>query len=247
MKIQFNNALFCIILGFICFNTNTLNAQNKGSKKDKKQTTKYIKAFLESSFDEYSAIHNSTNLSYLTRLKKFSIYPSFAFSKIRQNGRLFEMSFALKDLENRDEFIEKKRIDTILTTPAIGETVFSLAIGSRFEWAWRIHQTEKHDFYVGISGNPTFSYYKTVPYTTASFPFYKYTLTTGISLTPRWCWHLTDRFLVDVNVPLTFLQGEFNHAYVGNPVLPIFARTTEGVLANFVFKPQIRIGFGIKI
>jgi hypothetical protein len=246
MKKQINSVLFCIILGLFSFKTNIINAQNKGSKKDKKETTNYIKAYLESSFNEYSTVHNSTNLSYLTRLKKFSIYPSFAFSKIRQNSSLFEMSFALQDLEIRDDLVEN-RFDTISKIPERGEKVFSLAIGSRFEWAWRINQNEKHGFYVGVSENFTFTYYNITPYTTSSFPFYRYALTTGISIVPRWCWHLTDRFLMDVNVPIDFLQGGINYIYSGNPALPTFARNKDDIFANFVLKPQFRIGFGLKI
>ncbi len=248
MEKQFNNALFCLILASFSPITNALYAQNKNAKKDKKETTKYLKVYLETSYEAEKTISQDNNYVNINEFKRFNIYPSFAFSKTKTNGRFFEMSFSLNNLEYSDNVTTTTPVSSPnITVSARGATSFSLAVGSRFEWAWRMLESEKSKFYVGISANPIFSYNKSVPYTTSSFPFYKFALTTNISIVPRWCWHLTDRLLLDVNVPLTFLQGEATYAYTANPVLPTFARTTNEVLANFVFKPQFRIGFGVKI
>jgi hypothetical protein len=248
MKKYLNKALLCFILVFIFLKTENVKAQNEVSKKEKNKTEKYLKVYLETSYESKMTTKKDNNYTNITQLKRFKVYPSFAFSKIKTNGRFFEMSFALKEMAYSDDIsqiIPNNLPNT--SVPERGSTSYDLAMASRFEWAWRLNQAVKHSFYVGVSGNPIFSYSNIVPYTTASFPSYKYALTAGLSVVPRWCYHLSDKLLIDVNTPMTFLQSEINYAHIGDPSLPTFARNTKQAFANFVFKPQFRIGFGVRI
>lgn len=247
MKKLFNKTLFCLIIGFLSFKTTMINAQNEQIKKDKKAVEKYLKVFLETNYDVSKSTTSAPFVTYSNQSKSLKIFPSFAFTKIHPKGRLFELSFALQDLEMKDD---KSTIqnDTLNTNiPWRGTKTFLLAIGSRIESAWRINQVGNSLIYLGISTNPTFLYNNNLPYTTATFPSHQYVLTAGLSVVPRWILNLNDRFLIDINMPLTFLQGEISTSYYGNPVLPTYARTINEAKIDFLFKPQFKVGFGIKI
>lgn len=247
MKKQFNKTLFCLIVGLLSFKTTIIYAQNEHIKKDKKAIEKYLKVFLETNYNVSKSTKKAPLETYYNQSKSLKIFPSFAFTKIHPKGRLFELSFALQNFEMKDDK-STIRNDTLNTNiPWRGAKTFSLAIGSRIESAWRINQLGKSLFYLGISTNPTFFYDNNLPYTTASFPSHKYVLTSGLSVVPRWILNLNDRFLIDINTPLTFLQGEISTSYYGNPVLPTYARTVNVAKVDFLFKPQIKVGFGVKI
>jgi hypothetical protein len=246
MKKQFNNALFYFILALFTINVNTLKAQTKLNPKDKNKTRCYFKTYLETSYDAKETIIKQGGRTFSNQSKYFKIYPSIAFTKINAKGRLFEMSFALQDLVHQDDLTENSIDSLNVRLPSRGAETFFLAIGSRFEWAWQVKNMGESQFYLGISTNPVFSYENVVPYTTASFPSYHYDLATGFSVVPRWCWQLTDKLLIDINLPLTFGEIDLNYSYTGDPTLPTFSREKTELKASFVLKPQLRIGFGLR-
>jgi hypothetical protein len=247
MKKQVGMAVFCFIFLSFSFNVNTLNAQTKTAKKGKTETTRYFKTYLETGYESKKTVLNQAGRSFTNQSKYFKIFPSVAFSKTHAEGRLFEMSFALQNLEYRDDISESTFDSINIKVPTRGAETFSLAIGSRFEWAWQMVNTNKSQLYLGVSANPVFSYENVVPYTTANFPSYQYDLTTGFSIVPRWCLQLTDRLLLDFNLPLTFWEVGINHSYFGNPVLPTFAREETETKTKFLLKPILRIGLGVRI
>jgi hypothetical protein len=243
MKKQITKALFCFTLFFLI--SSTIQGQTKAKKKED-EVRKYLKVYLETRYESKQSLIRLGGRTLSSQLKYFKIYPSIAFAKINSDGRLFEMSFALINLEQRNDLSEN-RIDSLsIRLPTRGAETFSLAIGSRFEWVWQLKKAETHQLYLGISANPIFSFENVIPFTTASFPSYQYDLTTGLSVVPRWCWQLTDRLLIDVNVPLTLTEIDLNYSYIGDPVLPTFARTQTKLTSKFVLKPQLRIGFGVR-
>jgi hypothetical protein len=246
MKKQAKNALFYFILALFTFNSNVIKAQKNVDTKDKNKTTRYFKTYLETIYDSKETVKKQGGRTFSNQSKYFKIYPSIAFTKINSNGRLFEMSFALINLEQRNELSEN-RIDSLsIRLPTRGAETFSLTVGSRFEWAWQVKSTGISQFYFGISTNPVFTFENVIPYTTASFPSYQYDLTTGLSVVPRWCLQITDRLLIDVNIPLTFNEINLNYSYVGDPSLPEFAREKTELTSKFVLKPHLRIGFGVR-
>jgi hypothetical protein len=246
MKKQVKNALFYLFLVLITLKANSIKAQNTDDTINKNKSTRYFKAYLETFYDSKETILKEASRTFINQVKVFKIYPSIAFTKINSEGLLFEMSFALQNLEYKND-ISENRIDSLsIRVPTRGAETFSLALGSRFEWAWQLKNTGTNQLYLGISANPTFSFENIVPYTTASFPSYQYDLTTGISIVPRWCWQLTDKLLMDVNIPFTFTEIDLNYSYVGDPSLPEFAREKTGLKSKFVIKPQLRIGFGVR-
>lgn len=246
MKKQFNKILFCFVAGLFLFKTTMINAQNEPIKKNKKVAEKHLKVFLETNYEASKSTKSTTFATYTNESKRLKIFPSFAYTKITPKGRLFELSFALQDLDLKDD---KSTIHDTLNNniPFRGAKSLSLSFGSRIESSWRIIEQENNQFFLGISTNPTFNFNNVSPYTTASFPSHQYVMTTGLSIVPRWIWHLNDKFLIDINMPLTFLQGEISTSYYGNPVLATFARTVNEAKIDFLFKPQIKVGFGVKI
>ena len=247
MKITFNKALFCFIVGLLSFKTTIINAQNEETKKGKKGVEKYLKVFLETNYDISKSYTISTLVTHNNESKSLKIFPSFAFTKIHPKGRLFEMSFAFQNFEMKDNK-STFQYDTLNSYTLLhGTKTFSLEFGSRIESAWRIIEKGHNQFYLGISTNPTFDFNNVTPYSTASFPSHQYALTSGLSIVPRWILNINNRFLIDINMPLTFLQGELSTSYYGNPVLATFARTVNVAKVDFLFKPQLKIGFGVRI
>jgi hypothetical protein len=247
MKKQAKTVLFYFILLLLSSKINLSNAQTERKKNDKVGKIKYFKAYSETDYASEKNILSGSGRTITNQSKYFRIVPSLAFTKIRKYGRLFEMSFALQKLEFRDD-ISENAIDSLkIVEPTRGSKDFSLAIGSQFEWAWQMLNAQKSQLYLGVSTNPILSYDKSVPYTTANFPFYQYDLTTRFSIVPRWCVQLNDKFLLDFNIPLTFWEVDFKHTYTGNPILPTFVRTRTEAKTDFVLKPSLRIGFGVRI
>ena len=247
MKKPFNNTLFYLIIALLSFKTTTINAQNEEVKKNKKVTEKFLKIFLETDYVTSKSTTIAHFITYSNESKRLKIFPSFTYSRMTPKARLFELSFALQNFDLKDD---KSTIqnDTLNTNiPWRGTKTFSLAVGSRIESAWRIIERGHNQFYLGISTNPTFDFNNVLPYTTGTFPSHQYILTSGLSIVPRWIWNLNNRFLVDINMPLTFLQGEISTSYYGNPVLPIYARTINKAKVGFLFKPQFKVGFGVRI
>lgn len=245
MKKQVTKALLCFTLFLLIFNLNTIHGQTKAEKKDD-TVRKYLKVYLETRYESKQSLISLGGRTISNQSKYFKIYPSIAFNKIHSDGRFFEMSFALQNLEYRNELSEN-RIDSLnIIQPTRGAETFSLAIGSRFEWAWQLKNGGTNQLYLGFSANPIFFYDNVVPFTTASFPSHQFDLTTGLSVVPRWCWQLTDRLLMDVNIPFTFTEIDLNYSYIGNPSLSTFAREKTELKSKFVLKPQLRIGFGVR-
>ncbi len=247
MKKQFNKTLFCLIVGLLSFKTTIIYAQNEQIKKDKKAIEKYLKVFLETNYNASKSTTNAPFVTYSNESKWLKIFPSFAYTKVRPKGRLLELSFALQNLDLKDDKSSIQNDTLNSNIPWRGTKTFSFAFGSRIESAWRIIEKGHNQFYLGISTNPTFDFNNVLPYTTATFPSHQYVLTSGLSIVPRWILNLNDRFLIDINMPLTFLQGEISTSYYGNPVLPTYARTVNVAKVDFLFKPQIKVGFGVKI
>ncbi len=247
MKKPFNKIPFCFIVGLLLFKTTIVNAQNEQVKKDKKVVEKYLKVFLETNYVASKSTTNAPFVTYSNESKRLKIFPSFAYTKITPKGRLFELSFALQDLDLKDDKSTIQNDTLNSNIPWRGTKSLSLSFGSRIESAWRIIEKGHNQFYLGISTNPTFTFNNVLPYTTGAFPSHQYVLTTGLSIVPRWIWNLNNRFLVDINMPLTFLQGEISTSYYGNPVLPTYARTVNEAKVDFLFKPQFKVGFGVRI
>jgi hypothetical protein len=246
MKKQVKNPVFYFITLLFLSNINILKAQNEVNSKGKNISTRYFKTYIETSYDSKETVLKQGGRTYSSQSKYFKIYPSIAFTKINEKGRLFEMAFALQDLAYQEDLTENSIDSLNIREPTRGAEAFFLAIGSRFEWAWQVKSVGTSQLYFGVSTNPIFSFENIVPYTTATFPSYQYDLTTGFAVVPRWCWQLNDRILLDVNVPLTFAEIDLNHSYVGNPVLPTFAREKTELTGKFGLKPQLRMGFGVR-
>jgi hypothetical protein len=68
MKKQVEMALFHFILLFLILKTDTLNAQTKNKKKDKTETTRYFKTYLETGYESKKTVLNQTGKSFTSQI-----------------------------------------------------------------------------------------------------------------------------------------------------------------------------------
>ncbi len=239
--------LLLIVLGFafpkMAF-AQTIEPAKKHSNK-----AHILKAYII--IDPYSYKNIVDNDTVLLRqtVGNVSFRPTFAYEKVRANGRFFQISLINLDVRKRDDYREPKSQNG-LNYPVSGSQISLYSLSVLTEWGFPIYyNAEKKDrFLVSLAVGEFINSYSIVPYSTAAFPSRNTSAGLNVGITPRWQHHFNSRCFLDVNVPIMVGTASYEYRYFGNPVLPTYARTVHQTLWTWTPKDLIiRVGLGVKI
>jgi hypothetical protein len=189
-----------------------------------------------------SYVNTSTALQYLQ--------PSIAFQWHAKNNNFHELE--LTKLQLGKEIYNTKLVNdsTNATISTGGGELVTTSIALRYEYIFHFIKTRQIKLVpsLGLGGNP---YFRQTTYQQIVSNDFKSTYSkTGFKafVTPRVNYFITNKFFLDVNMPICIFDAVATSDYVGNPVLPLANRTKN----SFEFGPfpkyiSARIGLGIKI
>jgi hypothetical protein len=192
-----------------------------------------------------SALYNVNNTTALQYLQ-----PSIALQWHAKNKNFHELE--LTKLQLGKEVYNSKLVNdsTNATISADGGALVTTSIALRYEYIFNFIKARQTKLVpsIGLSGNP---YFRQTTYQQIVSNDFKSTYSkTGFKafITPRINYFITNKFFLDVNMPICIFDAVATSDYVGNPILPLANRTKN----SFEFGPfpkyiSTRIGLGIKI
>ncbi len=249
-------AIYVCLASFLSFN-NRVQAQT--SKKEAPQYRYVFKGYLRYFDDKQSnSVTNVDNNIFTTTTRKTLLLPSIALTKYRKDGSFWEFSItdfnfsydknqrSVQILFQRDSFGNLVPV-TDFSLPSRGTEVFTNYLGLRFERSFSLISNKNSRFqpFLGLSCDPSVSYQKVTPFSSATFQTKVFELSNTLTLTPRLTYTVSKRFLIDLNVPVSLIKFSANYRSEDNPILPTFARKTTDFNAQLLSKIwAIRLGIG---
>jgi len=121
----------------------------------------------------------------------------------------------------------------------------------RYEYNYNIlKKSKKYHPYIGASAQPGIGYLRTTPLISNLYKTDLFKTNLLIQVVPRLIIDLSDRFILDINLPIPLASIYWSVLNVDNPNLPIEERKTSSAgldIIKFRDNFQFRIGLGIKL
>ena len=246
MKRLFTHSILCI-LSLLSFYPSSF-AQTIKTEKQYGNKQHVLKAYLiiDPQYDKYEYQDDSTFSK--TSEGGLALRPTFAYEKVRANGRFFQISLSNFSINSRDDFSEKRPLSS--APPVRGAKTFQFSVATLTEWGFPIfyEPTRKNNFLVSAAVGEFLDMWKVTPYTTASFPSEYLSMGLNLGIIPRWQYRFNQKCYLDVNIPFMIGTAALEYRYFGNPILPNFARTNTGFEWTWTPKDfMIRVGLAVRI
>ncbi len=171
------------------------------------------------------------------------LHPSIALMWKGKNRISHEVELA--------NFVWQKRDDLRIDSPFVGthlnhQSHFALAF--RYEYMYRIgKETWRFSPIIGAGIAPYVQQHKTQFYTSASYPTNTFATGAKVYVTPRLNVRLTNRWFLDINVPITLFEPSLLKFVIQNPSLPL--RQQNNSYFNFTGFSTIsaRVAVGVRL
>ncbi len=179
--------------------------------------------------------------------KQFAVNFAFGFNKMYKNGVFWEASTMFRRLRFDENETEQILVNQNVSTPSRGSKTTEVDVATRFEVGFPIYSEDNgaQRLFIGAALDPSVFFNKLVPFTTNVFP--TTTVNMGLDLTavPRWQMRMSERLILDVNVPIRLVKTVINFSQNDDPTFPISERMESGFNAKFSPNIQLRVGLGI--
>ncbi len=250
-------AIYVCIASFLSLN-NVVQAQT--SKKEASQYRYVFKGYLRFFYENKSirTTDFSGNVT-LEKVRNAAILPTIGIAKYRKDGQFFELSLTNFNFFYQNEEIIREvifgidsfgnRVTILDKIPSRGAEILTNHLGLRLERSFPLLSNKNNRFQpvVGLSCDPSVFYQSTTPFTSAAFPTRVFELSNTVAFIPRLTYAVSNRFLIDLNVPISLVKFAFDYRYDSDPRLPTFARETTGFSATLLSKMwAIRLGLGYR-
>lgn len=182
--------------------------------------------------------------SSVTKTKKLDLLkPSVAFNWTDKKGRTREIELSSFILNSR------KDNTTLGTTALMGRSVTTYDISLSFEQIFNFAKQKNWKLKpsLGAGVAPYFNMEKITPYTTALVPSTNTSYGARLYFAPRVNYSVSDRFFIDLNVPVTVADMGVQSQKTFVPAINSEMTSSTGNFNAFTTMPSVRIGAGLRI
>jgi hypothetical protein len=230
-----------------------LFALSANGQESNREYTRAVKLYNLIDWESYSTswTDSDTNFFNPTQSSLRIFHPTIAYQWQSKKGNYHELELITLRLSH-EEHILKSASPSSGASSQIAESMIVSQFGFsvRYEYQMDLIAKDKKpwDFSLGLGINPYYFYQISRSELTTIFPTSLSTFGTRLFAVPRFSWHLSPRFFLDVNVPICL--GEYRHQYHydENPAFAISERGRRQV--DFSTLPALfsgRIGIGFKL
>jgi hypothetical protein len=183
----------------------------------------------------YPLITTSKNITFLK--------PSVAFMWTDKKGHTREIelsSFSLNKRDDRTAFGTVSKSGQVVTSTDIAirvERIFNFAKRKQ----WKLKPS------LGCGVMPYFNMAKATPYTSVNVPFTDMHYGVKAYVAPRINYNVSNRFFIDLNIPLVFADMGVQHQKAFNPGLLKEISYNVGNFDAFSESPSVRLGVGLRL
>lgn len=229
-----------LILFCLSFFTNAQESKNH---------TVNIKLYSNVNFlhsEDQNFVLSGDSLNNSNQIKLF-ISPAFTF--VRQNGNFHEIElseFSFNKTNNKSSLTNNS--GTLYSVD--GERVTNYSISLRYEYGFMFLKkaNSKIHPYLGVSIHPYYSYTNSNPLLSTFYRTSETSIGVNVSIVPRIQWNISERFLLDLNVPFSIASTELNLIRNENPTYTTEQQSTYKILGDVLAsKYLVRLGIGFKI
>ena len=183
---------------------------------------------------------------------KFNLgYFSPAVGFYADNGNYHEIEFSKLIIDRTD-------ITSYDLTDSIGQPDHTRAsslrtnitVGLRYEYNYIIIKNPDSKFQpsIGFGVNPYYTLYNYKPKVSLSYPVKEHTIGAMVQILPRIIYNISERWFLDLNIPINLSDFYYTNNNTGNPTLPIAERNTGTInLDVFPGKYLFRFGAGCRL
>jgi hypothetical protein len=178
-------------------------------------------------------------------------YFSPAFSFYQPNGNF-------QEIELSRIAINSSRNQSVITTDTNGKVTkvlgmdrTNVAIGLRYEYDYRLFKKKddcKLKSYLGIAVNPYFSSSTFDPNSTIYFTTRQQSIGATIAFMPRLNYYISERWFLDLNIPISIMDMNITTNKVDNPILSEQQRSVSTVnFSQLPCKFLVRFWVGFRV
>lgn len=212
-------------------------------------TTKYfVKGYLTGYLSSYTNSLALNNRQLNTSIGDY-VQPTFAVGFYNKRGNYHEVELSTIRAKKTDitEFIETSP-NTF--EPRTGYIINRTELAMRYEYVKVFFKNKKTCVQpsIGIAGMPYYSRYVSTPRSTAYFPVKQTSLGVRAFIVPRLAIPLSQRVMLDVNIPICLIEGGVTQKQIGNPNIPAHAQDNNIIdLMTLPDYHTARLGLMVKL
>lgn len=191
-----------------------------------------------------------TRMNYEKEMSVFNFSPAVVFHNKKGNSHELELS----RLWMQKQFLETYDVlDSTGQTVNIvsGETVSRFHIQLRYEYTiglFKKKNWKKLNSAIGFSAAPFYKWEKYSYSVSMPFPVSKSAFGIYLAVIPRIQYNLTEKWYLDLNVPITLVTMQFNNEKNEDPSIPVEQRTNSTIgFYNTPFGYAVRLGLGLRL
>jgi hypothetical protein len=237
-----------VILFVLAF-TNTANAQNTNL-----DYSGALKIYNLTSYETYttSVFTDTTNSNYhFSKHSALTVFhPTVAYQWKTTKSNFHEVELTGLMFANKRSQTVLMNDSTNINPTIGGMNTLTSELSLRYEYILTFNKMKESKFVpsVGFGLNPFYRRISNRPVLSNMYPSSERQFGVRAFITPRITYFVTQKFFLDLNIPLCFSEFNLTALRQDNPVIPFDHRTTSTI--NFYQFPKFlsaRIGIGIKI
>ena len=200
-------------------------------------------------------IYNEASFSDVYRIVRSDLGTDFGFISVESRYALLRPTFAVQwgGVEKGAQEIEVNRLsygvsDYYFSNEASNIGTFELALRYDYTIAAFKSDNEKWLLTAAVGAMPFFEHRRMLAGRSDLFPTNEIRVGTQVTVTPRLLYSITDRLLLDINVPFALVEAQYFTQEVEDPSVPKEQRTLSAspteVFPNYL---ALRIGLGYRL
>ena len=182
--------------------------------------------------------------------QSFTISPYLGIEKLHENGWRQSWGVLRASFNNSGIYIARSDASTGIFEPTSGEVRKVINLDLRWALGKTITQLSGQRFFTSFSltADPFLLYYRSLPNTSAAFPFTFSQLGVAGNLLPQFEYRITSRLGVVLQTPITLGRIYWQKAFLQNPVLTEPQKTNTLTNAEVKFRTdQLLLGVSYKL
>jgi outer membrane protein W len=217
------------------------------------QKTKTLKLYSNFGLttSENSIFSEGLQVTTVTTNRDYDIgYMSPALAFVKQHGNFHEIELSRFKINNKYDETTLYEVNGATTTIS-GQYITNILIALRYEYDimfLKKKETLKLRPYLGFGVNPYFLNSIINPIVATNYPTRQNDFGASISIIPRLNYNITERWFLDLNIPINVTELAVSSQKTYNPLIREEDQRTTNI--NYEILPSnflIRIGIGIKI
>lgn len=217
------------------------------------QTEKTLKLYMNSYFNRINYQQTSGGTTIITQNQSqnlIGLTPAIMIT--RESGRYTEWELSTFRISRHDH--SQIATDSMGTENYLnGAKNAGGSLSGRYEYGFNLQrllglEAQKVFYSLGFGAQPSFNIGTRRPYTSDEFRRASLLINTTIDLVPRIMYSGNDKWFIDVNCPISLLNGNVGRVRVDNPSLPLENQrywTADIYFLPFNIRPRVGIGLNI--